>query len=92
MARVPNAKAANWRRLQPALEAVYREHPPSVPALLNAAEALVNAASCASCAFYERGQCRANPPETSLEDGRPIWPAVPSGEWCGAWAQAWSPT
>lgn len=47
--------------------------------------ALINAAECSTCAFYDITKtCRAWPPRP-LADGRPVWPKVSSNDWCGCW-------
>lgn len=57
---------------------------------LNYAEALINAASCSTCAFYASGQCRAQPPRLVTINGQreSVWPPMPPDGWCGSWRSA----
>lgn len=57
---------------------------------LNYAEALVNAASCSTCAFFAGGECRAQPPRLVVVNGlrESAWPVVSRDGWCGSWRQS----
>lgn len=56
----------------------------------NYLEALINAASCSSCAFYEKGACHAMPPTNDLVNNNTdaSWPKVKQSQWCGFWREA----
>ncbi len=87
-ATCPNETAARFRQSlsnerAAALNGSYLE-------TLNYAEALINAASCSTCAFFDSGECRAQPPHLVVVNGQqePAWPPVRFDSWCGSWRQA----
>lgn len=59
-------------------------------AMLNYAEALVNAASCSTCVFYVLGECRAHSPRLVVTNGKreAAYPPTKGDGWCGQWCAA----
>ena len=88
MSAKPNGTAARFAKLLPNARAAastggYNE-------TLNYAEALVNAASCSTCAFYLLGECRAHAPRLVIANSKreAAYPPANSDGWCGSWVSA----
>lgn len=87
----PDERAARFHH---ALSGIQEEAAGSLSgydATLNLAEALVNAARCCDCAFFERSDkaCHAYPARIGA-GGVGVWPKVPPPplDWCGGWRAA----
>jgi hypothetical protein len=86
---VPDEKAARFRQRLPDLKRAAESG--DRDAVLNHAEALINAPYCHNCAFLERQhcQCRAYPPTVNPADGSAMWPKVkPQSDYCACWRPA----
>lgn len=90
MAHNPDERAARFRNALPEAMRNRAKFPNDYDALLNCAEALMNAARCSNCAHFERGKCKANPPVTNIALGEPVavWPTVHPDDWCSSWRSA----
>lgn len=87
--RYPDATPARYRKDLPGFAAAAEAAPNDCSKQIDHVEALLNAATCSTCAFREFGDktCRAHPPRP-LSDGRPVWPTVGGNDWCGLWSKS----
>ena len=84
----PNATAARFKNSLSQKEAAAASG--EYNDLLNYVEAMINSASCSSCAFHESKRCKAMPPHIFLINDllKSEWPRVQSDDWCGSWSKA----
>lgn len=84
----PNEFAVNFRKALP--EAERKAATRGYTEVLNWAEALVNAASCRTCAFFDSGDCRARSPRLLVVNGerQSAWPPMHPDGYCGDWREA----
>jgi hypothetical protein len=87
--RYPDPTPARYRQDLPDLTAAAEADPNDSSKQIDHVEALLNAASCSTCAFrnYQDKTCRVHPPRP-LSDGCPVWPTVAGDDWCGLWSKS----